>query len=75
MAQPAITKRLEQVVRLAKDAVKSCNQYSSGGGWTPEEEQALRDTIDALQNLVLDAQAALELAEDDLTQCLNEQST
>ena len=72
MAQPAVENRLDRVVRNAHVARKSSEQYSSQGGWTPEELQALKDTRDALVLLIADSQAALDLVEQDITECENE---
>ena len=72
MAAPAVENRLERVIKRAHVARRRSEQYSSQGGWTPEELQALKDTRDALVLLIADSEAALSLVEQDITICENE---
>lgn len=72
MAAPAVENRIDRVVKNAHWARKRSAEYSSQGGWTPEELQALQDTRDALVLLIADSQAALDLVEMDITECENE---
>ena len=80
MAQNAIMHRVtraqESLRRAEKklEQIHDTSQESSSSGWTQAEEDALANAILALSIAKQDVCTALDLAEADYADCLNQQS-